>query len=178
MTEFIALLRGVNVGGKTRLRMAELVALCESIGLQGVRTYLQSGNMVFDYGEKDPSALAKRIEKRLKDRLGLQVSVFIRTPNDLARIVEGQPFKNRDRSRLHVAFLYDRPQKNGTVALKAAASGGEECSMSNMEVYLFLPNGMGRTKLSNNFIEKTLGVPVTTRNWNTTNALLELVQFK
>ena len=178
LTKYISLLRGVNVGGSARLKMADLVQICESLGFENAETYLQSGNVIFDYDGRDASALSNRIEKALKDRLGLKVSVFIRTPSDLARIVARQPFKNRDRSRLHVTFLYANPQRDGLAAMKEAARGGEEFSMSNMEVYLFLPNGMGTTKLSNNFIEKTLGVPATTRNWNTTNALLEMARTK
>lgn len=153
--------------------MANLVQVCEALGFHNAETYLQSGNAVFDYDGRDASGISKRIEKGLKERLGLPVNVFIRTPDDFARIVANQLFKNRERSRLHVTFLYATPQKIGTAEITAAARGGEEFSVSDMEVYLFLPNGMGKTKLSNNFIEKTLGVPATTRNWNTVNALLE-----
>ncbi|HEX4919973.1 MAG TPA: DUF1697 domain-containing protein [Candidatus Bathyarchaeia archaeon] len=176
MTKYVALLRGVNVGGHTRLKMPDLVQVCESLGFHNAKTYLQSGNVVFDNDSRDGSSVAMQIEKRLKDHLGLQVSVFIRTPNDLARIVAGQPFKNRDRTRLHVTFLKSTPKKNREAEIRAVARGGEEFSISNLEVYLFLPNGMGKTKLSNNFIEKTLGVPATTRNWTTTNALLEMTR--
>lgn len=178
MTKYIALLRGVNVGGRTRLKMANLVQVCESLGFHNAETYLQSGNVIFDYDVQNGSVLSKRIEKGLKDRLGLPVNVFIRTPDDFARIVASQPFKNRDRTRLHVTFLHTTPRKIGTAAITGAARGGEEFSMSRMEVYLFLPNGMGKTKLSNNFIEKTLGVPATTRNWNTVNALLDMAETK
>ena len=174
MKKYVALLRGVNVGGNTRLKIADLIQLCESLKLYNAETYLQSGNVAFDYNGQDLSSIGKRIEKKLKDQLGLQVSVFIRTPEDFARIVAGQPFKDKDRTKLHVTFLYTAPHKGSTEVLKSVAIGGEEFSMSNTEVYLFLPNGMGTTKLSNNFIEKTLGVPATTRNWNTVNALLEM----
>ena len=174
MTMYISLLRGVNVAGHAMLKMSDLVQTCESLGFRAARTYLQSGNVIFDYDGRDGSSIAERIEKGLKDRLGLQVSVFIRTLNDLSRIVASQPFKNRDRSRLHVTFLYTKARENAVEAIRAAARGGEDFSMSNLEVYLFLPNGMGKTKLSNNFIEKTLGVAATTRNWNTVTALLEL----
>lgn len=158
--------------------MPDLVQVCESLGFHNAKTYLQSGNVVFDNDGRDRSSVAIQIEKRLKDQLGLQVSVFIRTPNDLARIVASQPFKNRDRTKLHVTFLYTLPQKNREAEIRAVARGGEEFSISNLEVYLFLPNGMGKTKLSNNFIEKTFGVPATTRNWNTVNALLEIARPK
>jgi uncharacterized protein (DUF1697 family) len=167
------MLRGVNVGGSKKLKMSELCELYSSLGLEDVRTYIQSGNVVFSTSQRNTSSLVKRIENELKDHLGSEVTVFIRTPDELGKIVAKNPFIERDRTRLHITFLYDTPEETPMAKLNTARTNGEEFSVSGREVFLFLPNGMGRTKLSNNFFEKVLRVPATTRNWNTVTTLLE-----
>ncbi len=169
-------MRGVNVGGSKKLKMSELSKLYSSLGFENVRTYIQSGNVVFSTSQRNTPGLVEQIEKELKDHLGCEVTVFIRTPEELAKVVARNPFVERDRIRLHVAFLYDSPEQAPMEKLNAARSNGEEFSIIGKEVYLFLPNGMGRTKLSNTFFEKMLGVPATTRNWNTVTTLHEMAR--
>ena len=176
MPSFVTMLRGVNVGGSKKLKMSELSELYSSLGLEGVRTYIQSGNVVFSTSQRNTSGLVKRIEKELKDHLGSEVTVFIRTPDELGKIVAKNPFVERDRRWLHVTFLYETPKDHPMEKLNAARSKGEEFSISDKEVFLFLPNGMGRTKLSNSFFEKMLLVPATTRNWNTVTTLFEMAK--
>jgi uncharacterized protein (DUF1697 family) len=131
--------------------------------------------VVFSTSQRNTSDLVKRIEHELKDHLGSKVTVFIRTPNELGKIVAKNPFFERDRTRLHVTFLYDTPEE-ALPKLNAARSNGEEFSILGREVFLFLPNGMGRTKLLNSFFEKMLRVPATTRNWNTVTTPLEMAK--
>src|SRR5215472_18774924 len=138
----ISLLRGVNVAGRS-LRMADVAELYDSLGFQNVQTYLQSGNVIFSHQGKDETSISTRIEKELKARKGLDIKVLLRTPNELARIIDNHPFKNRDRSRVHVTFLQSKPVKVPIEAINAVAAKGEEFAISNREVFLQLPNGMG-----------------------------------
>jgi uncharacterized protein (DUF1697 family) len=174
MPSFVTLLRGVNVGGSKKLKMSELRELYSSLGLEDVRTYIQSGNVVFSTSQRNTSGLVKRVEKELKEHLGSEVVVFIRTPDELGKIVVRNPFVERDRIWLHVTLLHETPKDVPMEKLNAVRSNGEEFSVSGREIFLFLPNGMGRTKLSNSFFEKMLRVPATTRNWNTVTTLLEM----
>ncbi len=174
MTTFVSMLRGVNVAGHKKLKMSELTEYYTSIGLHDVQTYIQSGNVVFSTNIADASMIAKRVEKELRSRLGWDVAVFIRSSSELTRIIDRNPLAGKDQSRLHVTFLYAKPPRISTDKIVAALNAGEEFSISDREVFLFLPNGSGRTKLSNNFLEKVLGVPATTRNWNTVTTLSKM----
>jgi uncharacterized protein (DUF1697 family) len=176
MTTFVSMLRGVNVGGRRRLKMSGLAETFTSLGFENVRTYVQSGNVVFSTNLADESSLAKRVEKELKSRLGLDVVVIIRTSNELAGIVGRNPFAGKEQSKLHVTFLYTKPARVPIEKMEGVRGEDEEFAVSGREVFLFLPNGYGRTKLSNNFFEKALNVPATTRNWNTVTTLLEMAK--
>ena len=174
MIVLVSMLRGVNVGGCNRLKMAELVRVYASLGFKDIQAYLQSGNLVFSCDSADTAGVAKQIEKAIKNRFGLDTTVCIRTPDKLRRLVATNPFAGKDRTKLHVTFLQTKPAKVSRDILNAAAGQGEAFSIKGQDVFLFLPNGSGRTKLSNNFLEKILGVSATTRNWNTVTALLDL----
>ncbi len=174
MTTLVSLLRGVNVGGQKKLRMSALGELYESLGFSDVRTYIQSGNVVFSAFNRKESALGEQIEKGLQDRFGIDVKVFIRSTREVARVVERNPFAEKEPNRVHVTFLHSKPIHIPDDAINAAKAEDEKFSIRDQEVYLFLPNGMGRSKLSNSFFEKVLKVPATTRNWNTVKALLHI----
>lgn len=174
---YISLLRGINVSGQKSIRMAELKSLYESMGFQRVQTYLQSGNILFESPEADKQKLATRIEEKLEHNFGFHVTIFIRTGEDLQRIMHGNPFltkRNEDPAKLHVTFLYSAPSKAILDLFAPIHSEGDELFIAEQEIYLFCPNGYGRTKLSNNFIEKRLAVPATTRNWHTVSALCQM----
>ena len=158
------------------MRMSELAELYESLGFTEVRTYVQSGNVVFSYATGDPASLARRIEIRLKARMNLDVTVLVRTPGELGRLVDRNPFTNKEQSRLYVTFLSKKPDHIPTEKIDAARGQGEEFHIFEREVSLFLPYGSGRTKLSNSFFEKTLDVRATTRNWNTVTTLLKMAK--
>jgi len=179
MHTFISLLRGINVSGQKRIGMAELKRLYESLNFVNVRTYVQSGNVVFDSAKSDSSKLTALIEAQIKQSFGYTVSVFIRDAHDFQRLLGSNPFlkgRNEDPAKLHVTFLYRSPPKSALSSLEAPQAGADEFVVRNQEIFLFCPNGYGRTKLSNNFFERKLKIPATTRNWNTVTALYTLAK--
>ena len=178
MNTYVSMLRGINVGGKKRIQMQQLVALYESLGLSNVRTYVQSGNVVFDSAAADASRLARLIEEGITKTFGFSAAVVIRTKDELRRIVESNPFlkdNEIDIDKLHVTFLSGYPHEAGLDQARAAGDGSDSFVVLDREVYLHCPNGYGRTKLSNDFFEKKLKVTGTTRNWRTVTALLQIV---
>jgi uncharacterized protein (DUF1697 family) len=178
MSTLISMLRGINVGAQKIIRMETLRAIYEGLGFSNVRTYVQSGNVLFESTESDHTNLVKRIEAQIEKTCGYHVSVFIRQPHNLQRILEGSPFlhgRNEDPRWLHVTFLYQPPPDNAWSKLKRPVNIADEFASGELAIYLFCPNGYGKTKLNNSFFEKKLGVPVTTRNWNTVNALYKMV---
>jgi uncharacterized protein (DUF1697 family) len=175
MTTYIALLRGVNVGGN-QLKMDRLRAICTSLGFSNARTYLQSGNVVFD-AKGSQSNVEKALERTLAGETRLPVSVLVRSAADLMRLIAKNPFlKNQgiDRARLHVTFLTESPAKVALNRLSALAAGQDEFRAVGTEIYLHCPIGYGRSKLSNNNLERLLSLTATTRNWNTVNRLAEM----
>ncbi len=175
MPKYIALLRGVNVG-QNLLKMDRLCALTEGLGFKNVKTYAQSGNIVF-HAEGSAENCSAASEGKLAGETRLPVVVFVRTPAELKLLIERNPFlKNAtiDRKKLHVTFLPKGPTKEGHAKLGTIPRGADEFRLGRLEVYLHCPNGYGKTKLSNNAIERALAVAATTRNWNTTTKLLEM----
>ena len=165
MKRYVALLRGINVGGRAKVAMADLRAVFESLGFDDVRTYIQSGNVVFG-SSKTVDAAA--VEKRIAAEMGVEPTVLLRTAKEMATVAEGNPFADTD--GLHVTFLAAKPK--GTVEVPEGQP--DELAVVGREVYLRCPNGYGRTKVNNTFLEKQLGVPATTRNWKTVTTLAEL----
>ncbi|MEU7839629.1 DUF1697 domain-containing protein [Micromonospora sp. NPDC049114] len=176
MTRYVALLRGVNVG-TTRLAMADLRRIVTDLGHEAVETYLQSGNVAFGSTVRDAEKLAAGIERALADELGLTVPVLVRSGRELAAVAGGNPYAEveDDPKLLLVAFLATPPAKAVVDAL--AVPGGENVSftVTGREVYLHFPDGgYGRTKFTNAYLEKKLGVVATTRNWKSVRALAEM----
>lgn len=173
----IALLRGINVGGRKAVRMADLVTLMHSLHAANVRSYLQSGNLVFDHDLAAPEEPSRRIERAIKRKLGLDVSVIIRTAEEMRSIVASNPllkWPEIDVEKLHVTFLKDIPSVPDTSYFDKVKDRDEQVRIKGREVYLYCPNGYGRTKLTNLAIEKKLGTASTTRNWRTVKALAEM----
>jgi uncharacterized protein (DUF1697 family) len=158
--------------------METLRGVYKELGFSNVRTYVQSGNVVFNCPEQDPTGLIKRIEAHIEKTFGYPVLVFIRHAHELQRILAGNPFlnnKNMDLNKLHVTFLYQSPPETAWTQLIAPSGILDEFAPGDLAIYLYCPNGYGKTRLSNNFFERKLGIPVTTRNWNTVNALYNMV---
>ena len=178
MPAYVAMLRGVNVTGHHSIKMEQLRGLCERLDLQKVETYVQSGNIVFQAKTESPQLLSKRIGGSIRDSFGFETPVIVRTSDEMKNVVANNPFlkeKEIDSSKLHVTFLRDAAQKGSSKAIDKLAMGQDRFYAASREIYLYCPEGYGRTKLSNNAIEKTLSVTATTRNWRTTNALLDML---
>lgn len=173
----VALLRGINVGGKNLLPMLELAALFEAAGCAGVRTFIQSGNVLFAAPAAVAGRLAERIAARIQERHGLRVPVILRTAAELRRIAARNPFlrAGADPRLLHVAFLSAAPGRAAAARLDPARSPPDAFVVQGSEVYLSLPNGGGRTRLTNDYLDRTLGTTSTLRNWNTVLKLAAMV---
>ena len=172
---YVALLRGINLGARNKVSMADLRTLIEGLGGEDVATYVQSGNVVFKSRVK-PAELADAIEERIKRDLGLTVTVLLRTKAQLAKVLAGNPFASRERDplKLHVTFLAEAPGRDHVRKVEETQFEPDEFQVAGQEVYLHCPKGYGRSKLSNAYFEKQLDVAATTRNWNTVMKLVEL----
>jgi uncharacterized protein (DUF1697 family) len=177
VTVYIAMLRGVNVGGNT-LQMAWLRTACEAIGLGEVRTYVQSGNLVFT-SRLGAAKLAQMIKATVDAQTRLPVTVVARSAAEMANIVANNPFLQQDGvdpAKLHVTFLDKTPAKPALDRLDALAGSRDKYFLRGSEIYLHCPINYGETKLSNAAIEKALGVGATTRNWKTVKTLQAMAE--
>ena len=173
MKTYVALLRGINLGSKKRVAMADLRALVEGLGAEDVTTYVQSGNVVFksaDGAEK----LTRAIERRISRDLGLSVTVVVLTRPQLTKVLRGNPFAKKEQAKLHVTFLAEKPARAKVSKLDPELGTPDEFRVVGQQVYLHCPNGYGKSKLTNAYFEKQLGVAATTRNWKTVTKLGEL----
>jgi uncharacterized protein (DUF1697 family) len=178
MTAYIAMLRGVNVTGHNAIKMDLLRGLCQGLGFRNVGTYIQSGNIAFQTATENPAAVSKRIRETIFQSFGFNTPVIVRTSKEMGNIIANNPFlkeKGIDSSKLHVTFLSETVQKGSMKKLETIVTGPDRFYAASGEVYVYCPGGYGRTKLSNNAIEKALLVNATTRNWKTTNVLFEMV---
>jgi len=199
MGRYVALLRAVNVGGHAPLAMAELRRSLEGLGLRDARTYLQSGNVVFDTDDAPPPEVAAAIEVRMERDFGPRVGVRVLRATEMTRVVAANPFAAEpgvDEKALHATFLisvasegdfgpaseeaFGAVYRAGFEKLELPATEGERAAfvgtpvLATPVVYLHLPHGYGRTKLTNAYFERALGAAATTRNWRTVRALAGL----
>jgi len=167
MTTYAVLLRGINVGGARSIPMAALRTVLTDAGFGDVRTYLQSGNVVVS-SRKSATAVADAVEREIGAAFGHDVTVMVRTGAELAAVVAANPFARPDADprRLMVAFLREPPAAERAAALEARVAPPEAVHVAGCEVYLWLPDGMGRSKIAP-AVERTLKAPMTARNWNT-----------
>jgi uncharacterized protein (DUF1697 family) len=172
-----ALLRGINLRRHNRIAMADLRKLVDELGGEDVQTYVQSGNVVFR-SRAAASKLEEALTRRIRDALGLDVTVLVRTAAGLAKVVSGNPFlaTGADPTMLHATFLATTPARGRVRRLNDADFAPDELRVSGRTVYVHCPAGYGRSKLSNAFLEKELDVRATTRNWRTVTALAELTR--
>ena len=174
---YISLLRGINVSGQNKIAMQELRQLYASLELGNIQTYVQSGNVIFTSEQADQALLAQIIEARIKQQFGYTVPVFIRDAQEFERMFAGNPFlhgRDEDPAWLHVTFLYETSPVIKLLQIPSPNPDGDEFVAGQREIFLFCPNGYGRTKLSNSFFERKLKVAATTRNWKTVHALTNL----
>ena len=177
MPIYISMLRGINVGGHKQVPMSELRAMFEALGFEQVRTYIQSGNVIFEAAKSNPSDLSARIEKKILSQFGFPVSVITRTPEEMRKNIEGNPFAKESRTepaKVYIAFVSQAPTADAVKKVGALATASEQLRHSGREVYLYYSDGMGRAKLTHNVLEKVLAVTATARNWNTVNKLYDM----
>ena len=175
MKTWIALLRGVNVGGARKLPMKDLVALLERAGFSSVRTYIQSGNVVFQSSKGTARALSTRIAELILKKFGFQSEVLVLSLRDLTEAIKGNPFPQADddHKSLHLFFLSERPRDPDLKSLATLKSGREAFALVGAVFYLHTPDGFVDSKLAAR-AERLLGVQATARNWRTVNQLLQL----
>lgn len=175
MNTYVALFRGINVGGNNLLPMKELVAALESIGARKVRTYIQSGNAVCESAEKNPARLSTQLSTEVARRCGFEPQVHVLTLDALAKAIAENPFPEAviAPSSLHLGFLFSSPKSPDLEKLAALKKDSERFLLAESVFYLHAPEGVGRSKLAANS-EKLLGVPMTARNWKTVCKLMEM----
>jgi uncharacterized protein (DUF1697 family) len=175
VTTYVALLRGINVGGNTRIAMADLKRVFVDLGHEDARTYIQSGNVIFSARSPRPADI-EDIEKAIAAELGPKVRILLRTAGELDQVIATNPFAGAtfDESKVHVTFLDETPAKARVGSLRPPAGEKAEFSVVGREVFLNCPDGYGRSKLNNAFFEKQLAVAATTRGWKTILKLRDL----
>ena len=176
MKRYVSFLRGINLSGQKLIKMEALKALFEALAFKNVVTYIQSGNVVFDVRATDTSKLQDKIEKHLLKELGYEVRTIVRSVEDIQAIVDANPFPDfasDEKRKLHVTMMAVVPDAAKLSLLKAVLLPDEEIEVIERELYMLTPS-YGNTKLSNNFVEKKLGLVATTRNWATMNKVLGL----
>jgi uncharacterized protein (DUF1697 family) len=179
MAVMISMLRGVNIGGHHKIKMAELRALYQRLKLRDVETHVQSGNVIFRTAERHSARLGQRIEDAIEKKYGFRPSVVLRTPSEFRDVIARNPFADRkemEPSKLAVIFLESDPGKEIREKVLAVKADPEEVRMEGRELYIYFPNGMARPKLSVPTIERILKTPSTGRNWNTVRKLLEMAE--
>lgn len=177
MKHYISILRGINVSGQKKIIMKDLKALYENAGFKDVVTYIQSGNVLFNADESlSEKEIIKLIEEAIFTTYQFHVPIIIRTINELETVVAENPYltEESDIERLYVSFLAEDPSEQALENLKKYDFPPEKYAVYGRTVYISCPNGYGNTKLSNNFFESKLKVSATTRNWKTTNKLIEI----
>jgi uncharacterized protein (DUF1697 family) len=173
MKTSVALLRGVNVGGH-RIRMPDLVELFGEAGCEDVKTYVQSGNVVFRHNTRSDRALIDDLEQRMKAAYGFDVPVILRHQDEWQAVLDANPYPTDDATTVHVIFLATKPPGKALDAVDRTAFEPEEFTLNGREIYLHLPEGMGRSKLPPKLVIK--GVMATARNWRSVTKLAELAQ--
>jgi len=170
MPNYIALLRGINVGGRNKIPMADLRDLFAAVGFTNARTLLQSGNVVFEGARQSAAALEQLLEAETQTRFGLSIDYVVRTATEWKRIIAGNPFideAKHDPSHTLVMLLKTPAKAAAVRALNDEIKGREIVRAAGKQLYMIYPDGIGRSKLTNAVIEKKLNVRGTVRNWNT-----------
>jgi len=176
--KYISILRGINVSGQKLIKMADLSSLYELLGFKNIITYIQSGNIIFDTTIENVDALKITIEKAIEKKYYFHVPVQIRSDIEIGNIIDNCPFGPvnpvEDGTKVLVSFLSSEPSETSISDVQNHVVEPEKLVVRGKEVYLYCPNGYGKSKLSNTFLERKLKVSATTRNWNTVHKLHEL----
>jgi uncharacterized protein (DUF1697 family) len=178
MDRYVALLRGVNVGGKNKIAMKSLAALFSDAKCRHVETYIQSGNVVFSADAATARKANAAICSAIQQQFGFQTHIILRNQHEIERIESANPYCNKELppEKLHVVFLADTPTAEKVALLDPNRSLPDEFTVSGSEIFLYMPNGMGKTKLTNAYFDSKLKTVSTARNWRTLQKLLELMR--
>jgi len=177
MTRKIAVLRGINVGGKRKILMADLKSTCEDLGWSNVKTYIQSGNLIFD-SDSTNIDLETQLETAIKTTFNHSVPVIVRSKNELLHSINSNPFYNKDSEikHLYLTFLKTNTKQEYLKQIVDYNFPPDQFSINGKEVYVYCSESYHRSKLSNTFFEKNLHVTTTTRNWKTVLKLLDFCE--
>ncbi|NDJ53394.1 MAG: DUF1697 domain-containing protein [Chloroflexi bacterium] len=178
MPVFISLLRGINVGGNKRIKMADLRTLYQSLGLTNVQSLLQSGNVSFESDLADHGAITAMIEAEIQRAYAFEVRVLLRNAEEFRSSLEKHPFtaaQLQEPTKLLISYLSTMPTDTDIKTLKSGYDGSEDILWRGKELYVFYVNGMARSKLTNLYIERKLGMVSTGRNWNTVTKIVNLL---
>ena len=173
------MLRGVNLGPHNRIKMDELRALYESLKFEDPRSYVQSGNVIFRTKEKNGPQLAKKIQAAIEKKLGCCPEVILRTTEELRRAIAANPFPEQTKTepgKVLVTFLAGKPPADAKANLEKFKSFPEQLHLKGQELYIYFPDGAGRSKLPWSAVEKFLKVTGTARNWNSVQAILKIAE--
>jgi uncharacterized protein (DUF1697 family) len=177
MPVLISMLRGVNLGTHNRIKMGALRALYKSLEFEDPRTYVQSGNVIFRTKEKNSAALAKKIQSAIERKFGCRTEVILRTTDELRRAIAENPFaasRKLEPSKVLVTFLATTPRPDANAALLALKDYPEELHLKGCELYIYFPNGAGRSKLPWSKLEKLFQTTGTARNWNSVTGMFKI----
>ena len=181
---YIALLRGINVSGQKKILMSDLKTLFENLEFSNVKTYIQSGNVIFSSEETNTGEIAKKIEEKIKAQYGFDVPVLVLTGEEIKNALDNNPYlkeveilETQNLARLYVTFLSEVSEQKHLDKIDASLYAPDRFTIIEKSIFLHVVNGYGETKLSNNFFESKLKVKATTRNWKTVQTLNQLVSL-
>jgi uncharacterized protein (DUF1697 family) len=179
MPVLISMLRGVNVGGHNKIKMDDLRRLCESLKFEDPRTYVQSGNVIFRTKEKNSLALVKKIQDAIERKFGFRPAVILRTTGELRSAMAATPFaasRKLEPGKILVTFLSDEPGSDANAILVGLKNYPEEIHLKGRELYIYFPDGAGKSKLPWSQVEKLLKTTGTARNWNSVTKMLAMAE--
>lgn len=175
MKTYISILRGINVSGQKKIKMADLKKLYEDLGFKNIQSYIQSGNVVFEFQETASKKLEEMIFNKIKEHYHFDVPNLVLTPLEIEEVLNKNPFSQHE--KMYFTFLSDLPSTERIEQLKHLDYSPEEYVIIDKTAYFYSPNGYGKAKMNNNFFESKLKVTATTRNFNTVKKLLEMAKF-
>lgn len=171
---YISLLRGINISGKKLIKMSDLKSILSEIGLENVITYIQSGNIIFQYENVENSIVSEKISKIIFDKYGFDVPVITLNRDELLKITSENPFLNEDIEKVHITFLSEIPSNDNIKKINSINVEPDKFIIVDKAIYIFYTDKYGKTKLVTNFFENKLKVKATDRNIKTINKLIEL----
>lgn len=180
METYITILRGINVGGQKLLKMEALRKIFTDLKFENVRTYIQSGNVIYTSHTTNINFLNEQISKAIENTFGFHVPIITLTRNELKKAIRLNPFlkdETFEHSYFHITFLANTPTTESIETIKKLNFNEDKIEINGKIIYLYCPDGYGNSKLTNAFLEKKLNTIATTRNWKTTNELLKIANL-